>query len=348
MRIDSALYYVLKDHLGSASVVTDSSGMIVGEQRYFPFGETRLSTGTMFTDRLFTGQREMASLGIYYYGARFYSPKLGRFLSPDTIVPPMAGSQSLNRYSYVMNNSLNYTDPTGHKPCWATKRYSCKLSQKIADREYARYNDKDKAAVAKFFESQGFTVKSKGGGDGGAGGFVTPPMSPVNPGSTTSGIEGGGSTCSSSYCDPRWVGQYSSADNNNAILWGFGFSGSEPGIYKVAGMEELYFLDDHTRAVYDYLGQGGSYGEGASGAAYGGIVYNVEEPEDYAGPFGSGGITMSVLDLGFTAGYFWDTKNDPFTPGNTQGWFLGYAPGAQASVWWSTTWYELIWRTPPQ
>ena len=42
MRIDSTLYYVLKDHLGSASVVTNNSGTIQGTQRYYPFGETRL------------------------------------------------------------------------------------------------------------------------------------------------------------------------------------------------------------------------------------------------------------------------------------------------------------------
>ena len=114
MRINSTLYYTLKDHLGSASVVTNASGVEVGTQRYYPFGETRVSTGTIYTDRLFTGQREMAGLGIYHYGARFYSPKIGRFLSPDTIVPGYANPQNLNRMSYVTNNPLRYTDPTGH------------------------------------------------------------------------------------------------------------------------------------------------------------------------------------------------------------------------------------------
>jgi len=114
MRINSTLYYTLKDHLGSASVVTDASGNILGENRYYPYGETRLTTGTIFTDKLFTGQREMAGLGIYHYGARFYSPKLGRFLSADTIVPGYANPQNLNRFSYVTNNPLRYTDPTGH------------------------------------------------------------------------------------------------------------------------------------------------------------------------------------------------------------------------------------------
>ena len=114
MRVDGTLYYTLKDHLGSASVVTDSSGNTVGEARYYPYGETRLTTGTMYTDQLFTGQREMVGLGIYHYNARFYSPKLGRFLSADTIVPNAANPQNLNRFSYVGNNPIRYTDPTGH------------------------------------------------------------------------------------------------------------------------------------------------------------------------------------------------------------------------------------------
>ena len=68
MRVGSTLYYVLKNHLGSASVVTDNTGTIVGEDRFYPFGETRFTTRTMFTDKLFTGQREIAGLDIYHYG----------------------------------------------------------------------------------------------------------------------------------------------------------------------------------------------------------------------------------------------------------------------------------------
>ena len=76
-RIYDTLNYTLKDHLGTASVVTNASGVTVGEDRFYPYSETRFTTGTMFTDKLFTGQREMAGLGIYHYGARFYSPKVG-------------------------------------------------------------------------------------------------------------------------------------------------------------------------------------------------------------------------------------------------------------------------------
>jgi RHS repeat-associated protein len=116
---------VLKDKLGSANVITDASGNTVGEARYYPYGETRLTTGSMQTDQLFTGQREIAELGIYHYGARFYSPKLGRFLSADTMVPNAANPQDFNRYSYVRNNPVRFTDPSGNIPidCWGDSSY---------------------------------------------------------------------------------------------------------------------------------------------------------------------------------------------------------------------------------
>jgi RHS repeat-associated protein len=96
--------------------LTIASGNTLGEQRYYRFGETRVTTGTIPTDKLFTGQREIAGLGIYHYGARFYSPKLGRFLSPDGIIPSYTNPQDLNRFSYVGNNPLLFIDPTGHRP----------------------------------------------------------------------------------------------------------------------------------------------------------------------------------------------------------------------------------------
>ena len=116
MRKDGVLYYLLSDHLGSTTVITDQSGNVVSQQLYKPYGEPRWSTGTLPTDRRFTGQRsEEAGLGsLYDYGARFYSPALGRFLSPDTIVPEPGNPQSLNRYSYAKNNPIRYIDSTGH------------------------------------------------------------------------------------------------------------------------------------------------------------------------------------------------------------------------------------------
>jgi RHS repeat-associated protein len=60
-------------------------------------------------------QLEEAGLGsLYDYDARFYSSYLNRWIQPDTIVPQPGDPQSLNRFSYVLNNPLKFTDPTGH------------------------------------------------------------------------------------------------------------------------------------------------------------------------------------------------------------------------------------------
>ncbi len=73
----------------------------------------------------FTGQHHEASLpggaGLYDYGARWYDARVGRFITPDSLVPNPANPQDLNRYSYVRNNPLTNVDPSGHrttKPNW--------------------------------------------------------------------------------------------------------------------------------------------------------------------------------------------------------------------------------------
>jgi len=89
----------------------------VSRTRYYPYGQgwTQDAGTSPPTDRLFTGQRHYgAKSGIYYYGSRFYSADIGRFLQPDTIVPGAKNPQALNRYSYVENDPLAYLDPSGH------------------------------------------------------------------------------------------------------------------------------------------------------------------------------------------------------------------------------------------
>jgi len=86
----------------------------VARQWYFPYGDQRHATGSLPTDYRFTGQQWQGTIALYDYGARFYDPLLGRFVSADTVVPGAGNPQNLNRYSYVRNNPLRYTDPTGH------------------------------------------------------------------------------------------------------------------------------------------------------------------------------------------------------------------------------------------
>ena len=118
----TATYYYHTDHLGSSSVITDAIGNKAQETYYYPYGEIRYNSGSA-THFKFTGQEYDDETGLYYYGARYYDPVIGRFISADTIVPNFANPQDLNRYTYAGNNPLTYIDPTGHfkfKILWKT------------------------------------------------------------------------------------------------------------------------------------------------------------------------------------------------------------------------------------
>jgi RHS repeat-associated protein len=112
MRKDTTLSYIQQDHLTGTSVISDTSGNSTGTIKYMPFGVRRNSTGTIPTDKQFTGQR-LDDTGLYYYGARYYDPTIGRFISPDPIILNIRNPQLLNRYSYCLNNPLRYIDTTG-------------------------------------------------------------------------------------------------------------------------------------------------------------------------------------------------------------------------------------------
>jgi len=109
----SALYYLHGDHLGSTSLTTDGIGNVVARQMYLPYGQVRSTTGTLPTDKGFTGQR-LDAMGLMYYGARYYSSVVGRFISADTVVPGTGNPQGFNHYSYTFNNPLRYIDSSGH------------------------------------------------------------------------------------------------------------------------------------------------------------------------------------------------------------------------------------------
>lgn len=102
--------YFTPDHLGSTTTLTDGNGIVVQQYRYSPFGETSRSTA-VDNPFQFTG-RENDEAGSYYYRARHYSPKWGRFLSQDPIA--FAGGDS-NLYAYVGNDPVNANDAEGLK-----------------------------------------------------------------------------------------------------------------------------------------------------------------------------------------------------------------------------------------
>ncbi len=114
-------YFYHTDHLGSVRVASRASdAAAVQAVSYYPFGEIFSNQGINGGSPLvdlpykFTGQEYDPEIRLYYFGARYYDPGLGRFITPDTIVQSPGDPQSLNRYAYCRNNPLLYTDPTGH------------------------------------------------------------------------------------------------------------------------------------------------------------------------------------------------------------------------------------------
>ncbi len=124
--VTSKLRYLHKDHLGSIVAVSDESGNAVERFRYDPFGkqykvevsnvytETSVTAKLENTDRGFTGHEMLSSVDIIHMNGRIYDANIGRFLQADSFIQAPKNMQSMNRYSYVLNNPLSYTDPSGH------------------------------------------------------------------------------------------------------------------------------------------------------------------------------------------------------------------------------------------
>ncbi len=118
-KIPSTLKWTLTDHLGSTNVTANEDGSWNSELRYTAFGETRDIGPSGITPMKFryTGQLQQAEIGLYYYSARWYDPYLNRWAQPDAIIPDPYNPQDWDRYSYVRNNPLKFTDPSGHAAC---------------------------------------------------------------------------------------------------------------------------------------------------------------------------------------------------------------------------------------
>ena len=115
--------YLHGDHLGSIVLVTDEDGDVEGNRYSFDaFGRRR--NGANWTDTLttltnpdttrgYTGHEMLDTVDIVHMNGRVYDPFLGRVLSPDPFVQAPFDMQSFNRYTYVFNNPLSLTDPSG-------------------------------------------------------------------------------------------------------------------------------------------------------------------------------------------------------------------------------------------
>ncbi|NQZ09745.1 MAG: DUF2974 domain-containing protein, partial [Algicola sp.] len=114
--------YLHKDHLGSPLTITDKIGHVIAKNVYDPWGKVQqlfignsaLLTPIAPTTRGFTGHEGVQGLDIIHMNGRIYDPVLGRFLQADPVIQAPTNSQNYNRYAYVLNNPLSYTDPSGH------------------------------------------------------------------------------------------------------------------------------------------------------------------------------------------------------------------------------------------
>ena len=105
--------YYHNDQLGSPIAATDSSGALLWEQAYDPWGYKLTSTTNQ---RAYTGHWEDPDTGLSDYQARWYSPTIGRFTRMDPVVWDENNVRSFNRYAYANNSPYRYTDPDGNIP----------------------------------------------------------------------------------------------------------------------------------------------------------------------------------------------------------------------------------------
>ncbi|HEX3046054.1 MAG TPA: RHS repeat-associated core domain-containing protein, partial [Bacillota bacterium] len=106
--------YYHSDHLGSTRMVTDSAGNRVAEYKFSPYGEKEAYSGSFSTEYQFTGKPGIDEVGLSYFGARWYDPETGRFITQDP------AKDGLNWYEYCYDNPLKLVDPTGKKPTKST------------------------------------------------------------------------------------------------------------------------------------------------------------------------------------------------------------------------------------
>ncbi|MEM5511234.1 SpvB/TcaC N-terminal domain-containing protein [Pseudoalteromonas sp. AS71] len=124
----ASIRYTHRDRLGSARVFTDHNGQVEAERNFDPFGKPRLASGGLKafgdsklddmadakTRRGFTDHEHLDNVEFIHMNGRVYDYNLGRFMSVDPVIQSPTNSQSINPYSYIMNNPLAGTDPTGY------------------------------------------------------------------------------------------------------------------------------------------------------------------------------------------------------------------------------------------
>ncbi len=110
------IVYLHSDALGSPVAASDSSGALLWREAYRPYGDRIRNEDDGTNVQWFSGKPHDTETGLSYFGARYYEPIVGRFMSADPQRFDEANIQSFNRYAYANNNPYKFVDPDGESP----------------------------------------------------------------------------------------------------------------------------------------------------------------------------------------------------------------------------------------
>ncbi len=129
-----SISFLHRDRLGSLATITDEMGLNAQARGFDPFGKPRdgdwadrspSTLDSVITDRGFTEHEHLDESQLIHMNGRVYDYNLGRFLSVDPFIQAPGNSQSLNPYSYIMNNPLGGVDPSGYTSCSGDDKRKC-------------------------------------------------------------------------------------------------------------------------------------------------------------------------------------------------------------------------------
>ncbi|MGA3324107.1 MAG: RHS repeat-associated core domain-containing protein [Terriglobia bacterium] len=112
------VYYYFQDQLGTAKTLTISAGVVCYDADFLPYGQEMAYTNSCAQNYKFTGLERDGETGLDHTLHRMYESTLGRWLTPDRHRADPLNPQSWNRYAYVLDNPINFTDPYGLVNVW--------------------------------------------------------------------------------------------------------------------------------------------------------------------------------------------------------------------------------------
>ena len=147
---DNVLYY-LADQLGSARVIAkvlagQNTATMCYDADFEPYGGEHAYTNTCVQNYKFTGKERDSESGLDNFGARYNASTMGRFMTPDPLLNSgrPGNPQTWNRYAYVLNNPLRFTDPSG---LWEWAANTCAGDDKKCNKRYEQNQQKFRDAL---------------------------------------------------------------------------------------------------------------------------------------------------------------------------------------------------------